>query len=109
VCAAALAVFDAIKKEKLLQNANKMGAYLQKKLEGLKKKHRFIKEIRAITLIVGVELSVKGEDIYKECLKEGLLINCTQDTVLRIMPALTVTKIEIDKAVAILDRVFSRV
>ena len=109
VCAAGLAVFEAIKKDKLLQNTNSMGKYLKKKLEALKKRYHFIKEIRTVALIVGVELSIKGEDIYKECLKEGLLINCTQDTVLRIMPPLNVTKAEIDKAVSILDKVFSRI
>jgi acetylornithine/succinyldiaminopimelate/putrescine aminotransferase len=108
VCAAALAVFEAIKKEKLLANANKMGAYLKKKLEMLKGKYRFIKEIRTMALIVGVELSIKGDDIYKACLKDGLLINCTQDTVLRIMPPMTVTKGEIDKAISILDTVLAK-
>lgn len=109
VCAAALAVFDAIKKEKLIQNANRMGAYLKKKLEGLKSKHHFIKEIRTMALVVGAELTMKAEGIYRECLKEGLLINCTQDTVLRIMPPINVTKAEIDKAMLILDKVFLRV
>lgn len=109
VCAASLAVFEAVKKENLLQNANKMGDYLRKKIEGLKKRYHFIKEIRAMALIIGVELTIKGEDIYKECLKEGLLINCTQDTVLRIMPPLTVTRNEVDEAIRILDGVFSRV
>ena len=85
-----------------------MGAYLKKKLEGLKKKYHFIKEIRAVALIIGVELNINGEDIYKECLKEGLLINCTQDTILRIMPPLNVTKAEIDKAITILGGVFAR-
>lgn len=109
VCAAALAVFGAIKKEKMLVNARAMGKYLVKKLEGLKAKYHFIKEIRSIALILGVELSIKGEDVYKECLKEGFLINCTQDTVLRIMPPINVTKAEIDKAISILDKVFSKI
>lgn len=108
VCAAALAVFEAIKKEKLLANTNRMAAYLRKKLEALKAKYRFVKEIRMLGLIIGVELTIKGDDIYKECLKEGLLINCTQDTVLRIMPPMTVSKPEIDKAAAILDKVFAK-
>jgi acetylornithine/succinyldiaminopimelate/putrescine aminotransferase len=59
-------------------------------------------------LIFGVELTIKGDDIYKECLKEGLLINCTQGSVLRIMPPMTVTKRDIDGALRILDRVFSK-
>ena len=108
VCAAALGVFEAIKKERLLANTNKMGAYLKKRLERLRLKYGFIKEVRCMGLICGVELSIKGDDIYKECLKEGLLINCTQDTVLRIMPPMTVAKAEIDKAVAILDKVLAK-
>jgi acetylornithine/N-succinyldiaminopimelate aminotransferase len=107
VSAAALAVFEAIKKEKLLQNTKRMGAYLTKKLEALKKKYHFIKEIRSMGLVIGVELSVDGESVYSKCLEEGLLINCTQDNILRIMPPMTVTRLEIDKAIKILDRVLA--
>lgn len=109
VSAAALAVFDSIKNERLLANANKMGRYLKSRLEALKKRYHFIKEVRSMALVIGLELNIKGEDIYKECLKAGLLINCTQDTVLRIMPPITVTKKEADKAISILDKVFSGV
>ena len=108
VCAASLAVFGAIKKGKLLANANRMGSYLRKRLERLKSKYRFIKEIRNMALIIGVELTIKGDDIYKECLKEGLLINCTQENVLRIMPPITVTRREIDRAIGILDKVLAK-
>lgn len=109
VCAAAIAVFEAIKKEKLLQNTKKMSVYLVNKLKGLKNKYHFIKEIRSVGLIIGVELNIKGEDVYHKCMEKGLLINCTQDTVLRIMPPMTVNKSEIDKAVSILDKVLSKI
>lgn len=109
VCAAALGVYEAIKKENLIKNARVMGNYIKKKLEALKAKYGFIKEIRSMGLIIGVELSIKGEEIYRECMKKGLLLNCTQDTILRIMPPVTVTKIEVDKAISILDKVFARV
>ena len=109
VCAAALAVFEAIKKEKLLQNTKKMGAYLVKKLQDLKKKYHFIKEVRAAGLVIGVELNIKGDGFYQKCLEEGLLINCTQDTVLRIMPPMTVSKKEADKAISILDKVLAKI
>lgn len=104
VCAAALAVFEAIRKEKLLQNTKIMGSYLVKKLGMLKKKYHFIKEIRSMGLVVGLELGIKGEEVYQRCLKSGLLINCTQETVLRIMPPMTVNKKDIDKAISILDK-----
>ncbi len=109
VSAAALAVFEAIKKEKLLQNTKRQGAYLTKKLKALKKKYPFIKDIRSMGLVIGVELSVEGDSIYSKCLEEGLLINCTQGNVLRIMPPMNVTKKEIDKAISILDKVLAKV
>lgn len=109
VSAAALAVFAAIKSGKLLRNTKRQGAYLTKKLKALKRKYHFIKEIRSMGLVIGVELSVEGDSIYSKCLEEGLLINCTQGNILRIMPPMNVTKREIDKAVEILDRVLAHV
>ncbi|OGG63153.1 acetylornithine aminotransferase [Candidatus Kaiserbacteria bacterium RIFCSPHIGHO2_02_FULL_59_21] len=108
-CVAALAVFEAIEKEKLLKNANAMGAYLKKRLLALKKKFPFIKEVRGIGLMVGIELTMEGKGIYEECLKKSLLINCTQGNVLRIMPPINVKKKEIDKAIGILDSVLQGV
>lgn len=103
-CAAALATFEAITKEKLLKNAEVMGAYLLKKLRELKKKHSVIREVRGVALMTGLELAIDGKKIYDECLKKGLLINCTQGNVLRIMPPIIVKKSEIDKAISILEK-----
>lgn len=105
ICRAALAVLKAIQKEKLLAKAQKSGEYLFKELAGLKVKYRIIKEVRGSGLMAGVELNIEGKPIVEECLKKGLLINCTHDRVLRLMPALNITKKEIDKAVGILDEV----
>lgn len=104
-CSAALAVFDAIKKERLLYNTQKMGAYMVDKLGGLKKEKAAIKEIRGKGLMIGIELNIEGKDIVEACFKERLLINCTHDSVLRFMPGMIVTKKQIDKAIEILDRV----
>jgi acetylornithine/N-succinyldiaminopimelate aminotransferase len=102
-CAASLAVFQAIEKEKLLQNTVLLGDYLFKKLEELKKKHSVICEIRGMGLMVGVELETEGKEVYEECLRRKLLINCTQQNVLRLMPPLVVKKGEINHAIRILD------
>jgi len=107
VSAAALAVLKSIKKEKLLKNAKEMGGYLFSRLNTLKTKYPVIKEIRGMGLMAGVDLNVEGKQIVEKCLGKGLLINCTHDTVLRIMPALNVTKKEIDKAIAILNEVLA--
>ena len=106
-CAAALATFEAIEKEKLLANAVAMGKYLREKLDELKKKHSVIREIRGTALMLGLELNIAGKKIYEECLRRKLLINCTQENVLRIMPPITVSKKEIDIAILILDGVLA--
>lgn len=102
VSAAALATFQAIEENNLLDNAKNMGEYLKKKLIGLKKEFPFIKEVRGMGLMLGVELSVDGKKIFNECVKRGLLINCTQGNILRIMPPLIVKKSDINKAVSII-------
>ena len=104
VCKAAVGVIKAISADKILQNVRKQGPYLMQKLNLLKKKYPVIKEVRGLGLMVGVELNIDGNEIFKECLKRSLIINCTQGNVLRIMPALNITKRQIDKAVFILDK-----
>ena len=107
VCKAASAVLKAIQKEKLLANAQRMGEYLFFKLNELKNKYKIIKEVRGLGLMAGIELTVEGKMIVEKCIEEGLLINCTHDKVLRLMPALHITKKEIDKAISILDNVLA--
>lgn len=102
-CAAALAVFEAIEKEKLLSNAVIAGGHLFKRLNELKKRHAGVRDVRGMALMAGVELAFDGKPVYEECLKQKLLINCTQGNVLRLMPPLVVKEREIDRAVQILD------
>ena len=106
---AALAVLVAIQKEKLLANATKTGEYLFTKLNELKDKFSVIKEVRGLGLLAGVELSMPGKAIVEKCIEKGLLINCTHDTVLRLMPALNITKKDIDKAIKIIDEVLKSI
>jgi acetylornithine/N-succinyldiaminopimelate aminotransferase len=107
VCKAALGVFKAIQKEKILTNVIKMSEYLFTKLEELKKKHSQILELRGMGLMIGIELNIEGQQIVKKALERGLLINCTHNRVIRLMPALNVTKKQIDKAIRILDDILS--
>lgn len=109
VCKAALAALRAIQKEKLLINARKMGEYLKESLLELAARHKAIKEIRGIGLMLGVELAIEGKPVVEECLKDGLLINCAQGKVLRLLPALNVEKKQIDKAISVIDRALAKV
>jgi len=109
ICKAAIAVLTSLQKEKLLANANKMGGYLMGKLKSLKEKYAFIKDVRGLGLMCGLELERDGLPIVEACIKRGLLLNCTHGSVLRIMPALGVSKKEIDKGMSILNKVFKEV
>jgi acetylornithine/N-succinyldiaminopimelate aminotransferase len=104
-CAAGIAVVDAIEEDNLLENAVKMGEYAKHKLEQLGEKYDIIKEVRGEGLMIGVQLASPGAEIVDKCLARGLRINCTNNTVLRFMPAMIVTKEQIDEAVNILDSV----
>ncbi len=102
-CAAALANIEVIKKEKLVEKSNELGTYLMKKLKGLNKD--YVKEIRGKGLMVGMELSIKCEDIVGRARERGVLLNCTSDSVLRFVPPLTITREQLDKTVGVLDEI----
>lgn len=106
VARSALAVLKAVQEEKLLHNTQKMGEYFSLLLNALKDRYEMIKEVRGMGLMFGLELNTEGKTIVQDCLQKGLLINCTHERVLRLMPALNVSKKEIDKAIAILESVF---
>ena len=104
-CAAAIAVIEAIEEDNLLDNTNALGAYTRNKLEQLKEKYPIVDHIRGKGLMLGLQLNMPGAAIVNQCLEKGLRINCTQETVLRMMPSMTVTQDEIDAAIAILEEV----
>jgi acetylornithine/N-succinyldiaminopimelate aminotransferase len=108
VCAGACAVLEAIKKDRLLINTNKMGDYIIKGLNKLRKKFpNIINSIRHKGLMIGAELNIEGQKIFQGCFEKGLLLNCTQGNILRIMPPMTVNKREINNALKILNEVIA--
>lgn len=101
-CAASLAVFETIRKKKLLSHIQKTGEYLVKRLKELQAEFPVIREVRGKGLMIGVELAGQGKKVVEACYERGLLINCTQEKVLRIFPPYIVGKKEIDRALSIL-------
>ncbi|MFQ5901435.1 MAG: aspartate aminotransferase family protein [Thermodesulfobacteriota bacterium] len=102
---AGIAALTAILEKGVLDNCRRLGGYLVQKLQKLKFKYPFIKEIRGLGLMIGIDLSCPeiGKEIVTESLKRGLLVNCTADTVLRFLPPLIVTEKEVDKMMEILE------
>jgi len=103
-CASCLAVIETIEKEKLLKNVREMGEYLYQKLLYLKDKYPLITKVKGLGLMRAMELEGEGNWLVSLCAEDGLLINCTHGNVIRIMPAITVNKDEIDEGIEIIDR-----
>jgi predicted acetylornithine/succinylornithine family transaminase len=95
VCATALEFLNIVENSKLLENVRARGAELREGLAALAEKFDFIREIRGEGLIIGVELSVEGAPFVAESLNQGLLINCTHDFTLRLLPPFIVTRAQV--------------
>ncbi len=104
VVAAAVATLQAIAEENLLERARTVGEYILRKARALADRFGFIEAVRGRGLMIGIELSLPGAEIVKAALERGLRINCTQQTVLRMLPAMTISEPEIDEAFDILDQ-----
>lgn len=102
VVAAAIATFETIEQEGLLEAVPRISAYIVDRARGLQERFGFIEDVRACGLMIGIELSLPGSTIVSAALERGLRINCTQETVLRMLPAMTITTAEIDEAFDIL-------
>jgi len=86
VCATALEFLTIVEEEDLLANVRSRGAELRAGLETLAAQFGFVRAIRGQGLIVGVDLAVEGAPFVQEALRRGLLINCTHDHILRLLP-----------------------
>jgi acetylornithine aminotransferase/acetylornithine/N-succinyldiaminopimelate aminotransferase len=109
-CAAALAFLQVIQEDDLLAKCLERGKYFQDSLDKLKTKYSdFVKDIRVIGLMVGLEVENNGPEIVSKMIDERILINCTAEKVLRFLPPLIVQEKEIDYLVQALDKIFKEI
>ena len=109
ITAAAVAALRVLLEDGVLENCLAMGDYLRQRLEEFCRRYPFAVEVRGRGLILALQLNIPGGDIVKRALEQGLLVNCTANTVLRFVPPLIVSRGEIDDAMTILDDVFGEV
>ncbi len=105
-CRVALEVLDII--EELLPSIVHVGGYFRMRLTELARHHSFIKEIRGYGLMIGVDLAIPGKQMVIDAMDLGLLINCTHDTVLRLLPPYILTEQDVDRAIDGLHKVFKK-
>jgi predicted acetylornithine/succinylornithine family transaminase len=103
-CAAALAVFDALEKDRVLENATAIGDYLLKELRAIASGNDRVLEVRGHGMIIGVVMKQEARPIVDACLKERLLVNATAGNVVRLLPPLNLTREEADQGLAIIRR-----
>lgn len=105
VCAAGCAAVDALVDENLTERAAEMGKYFKAELERLQAKHRIVKEVRGLGLMLGMELRYDVLNVILKAAAKGVLILDAGRTVARLLPPLVIEKDQIDRAVAVLDEV----
>jgi acetylornithine aminotransferase/acetylornithine/N-succinyldiaminopimelate aminotransferase len=106
-CRIALKVLEILGRPGFLAQVSEVGAYFRKELEKLRADLPVIKEIRGDGLMVAAELRTSGKSVVGEALAAGLLMNCTQETVLRFLPPLIIERQHVDEAIGILRPVLA--
>ena len=107
-CATGLTFLETVERKRLLTNVLARGAELKSGLKKIAAKYDFIREIRGEGLMLGVDLEVEGAPYVAEALKQGLLINCTHDHILRLLPPFILTAQQVKEGLSKIDSVLAR-
>ena len=102
-CAAALASLKVITEKGFLKKASETGKYFLECLENLASQHSIIKEVRGKGMILAMELDKPGSQIVVDCMKNGFLINCIKQNVLRFLPPLNISQKDISSLMPVLS------
>lgn len=118
-CMAGLAVINAIREERLMENATKQGAHLLNRLKEMQRKYPIIGDVRGKGLMVGAEIikdpetkqpgSEFAQEIMMKCYKRGLAIITAGKSTMRFLPPLVITRELLDAALDVLEGVIKEV
>ena len=100
--AAGIATLETIEADGLLKRAEQLGERFRQQLGPLVSELPLVKELRVCGVMIGLELTIDGSPIVERCLERGLLINATQQTVIRLLPAMTLSDEQLDEGCEIL-------
>lgn len=102
--AAAKVALEELTKPELMENVKNLSRFMLLKLTGMKTAIPMIREVRGLGLMIGIELDRPGDKLVAACAERGLLVNCANETTIRMLPPLNVTKVEVDKALVIFNK-----
>lgn len=103
-CRVALEYLAILEDENLLERVQRVGAYLTSKLQELVGKFSIATEARGVGMIQALQLTVPGKPVLEGAMADGLLVNITQDTVVRMLPPFLLEEKHVDAGVRILKR-----
>jgi len=107
-CASAIASINAIIDENMIIKSKENGEYLKYKLKEQAKLYGIVEEVRGAGLMLGMELNINCSQIVDEAREQGVLINCTADTVLRFLPPLIIEKGQIDTVTCVIETILQK-
>jgi acetylornithine/succinyldiaminopimelate/putrescine aminotransferase len=105
VCRAGIAAVEMIENEGLLENCTRLADRFRQHLEALKAECNLVRDLRILGMMIGLELNLEGAPVVQQCMEKGLLVNCTQGTVIRLLPAMNIEPEQVDEGCAILSEV----
>jgi acetylornithine/N-succinyldiaminopimelate aminotransferase len=109
VAVAAKTALEFLSRPQFLAGVRERGTFLQEKLRDFQSRFPVIQVVRGLGLMWGLELAQEGAPVVTACRERGLLVNCTQGNVIRLLPPLVVTPRELEAALAILGDAFEAV
>jgi 4-aminobutyrate aminotransferase len=117
--AAALATLECLESERLVENARDLGAYALTGLQRLMQQHPIIDNVRGLGLLLGIELvkdrvtkeraTDAADQLMYEAMARGLSFKVTMGSIVTLTPPLTISRGDMDQALAILDESLTRV
>ena len=105
VCAAACAAIDVLVEEKLPERAATLGRYFKEKLEDLQARHRVVREVRGLGLMIGMEFRFDVLNIILKSMERGVLVLDAGRNILRFLPPLVIKREHINRVITVLDTV----
>lgn len=102
-CRLALKVLELVERPGFLEHVRETGDYFRAQLEALRSRHPVIRQVRGEGLMMAAVLEVPGKEIVRGALAAGVLLNCTQEKVLRFLPPLVIEKRHVDELVGKLE------
>ena len=107
VCAAASAAIDALIEERLPERASKLGDYFMTGLGELQNKHKMIREVRGMGMMIGVEFRFDVLNILRGLIRKNIIALDAGRNIVRFLPPLVITEEQIDTVIESLDQVIS--